>query len=412
MQIPSPAELLRAIVELPAGGPLLEQLRGLAGVYLVGGAVRDLLMGGAPPDLDLVVEGDVVQVAKRIGGSVVVHDRFGTSTVQVDGHTYDLARARRERYDHPGALPEVEPAPLSEDLRRRDFTVNAIAVALSGPEAGTITAAPGAIEDLEAVRLRVLHEKSFIDDPTRLLRLARYWSRLGFSVEPRTAQLAGQAVDSGALRTVSGQRVGTELRLLAREPDPVAALLALRELRLDTAIHPAFGLNAAAADLAERAFGLLPADGRGDLLVLALAARDIPRGELGPLLDGLAFVAADRDAILAAATGAERIARSLAAAGRPSEIAAAIGEGGPELVAIAGALGAERPATEWLTRLRHVRLEIDGRDLLAAGIPEGPRIGLGLEVALRAKLDGQAAGKEQELQAALDGARRSGGDGG
>ena len=412
MQIPSPAEMLRRIGELPAGAPLLERLRGLAGVYLVGGAVRDLLMGGAPSDLDLVVEGDAVQVAKRIGQNLVVHDRFGTSTVQVDGFTYDLARARRERYEHPGALPDVEPAPLSEDLGRRDFTVNAIAIALGGSDAGTVSAAPRAIEDLDARRLRVMHDRSFIDDPTRLLRLARYRSRLGFAVEPRTAELARQAVEYRGLGTVSGARIGTELRLLAREPDPVAAFGALRELGLDTAIHPDFGLKEADADLARRALGLLPADGRRDLVVLALAARGAPRSELGPLLDRLAFSAGDRDVILRAAIDADSIARALADARRPSEIAAAVGAAGPELVAIAGALGAEQAAAEWLERLRHVQLEIDGRDLLAAGIPEGPGIGLGLQAALAAKLDGHAAGKEQELQAALQGPAESRGDGG
>ena len=401
MQIPPPPELLRRIAELPAGASLLERLPDLAGVYLVGGAVRDLLMGGAPPDLDLVVEGDAVQAAKRLGENVVVHDRFGTSTVQVDGFTYDLARARRERYEHPGALPEVEPAPLSEDLQRRDFTVNAIAIALGGPEAGAVSAASGAIEDLDSGRLRVLHDRSFIDDPTRLLRLARYRSRLGFAVEPWTAELAREAIDSRALETVSGARIGAELRLLTREPDPVAAFGALDELRLDAAIHPDFGLKDADTGLAGRALGLLPADGKRELVVLSLAARAVPRGELGPLLDRLAFAAGDRNVILEAAD-VERIARSLAEARRPSEIAAAVGAAGPELVAIAGALGAEQAATDWLDRLRHIQLEIDGRDLLEAGIPEGPRIGLGLRAALAAKLDGRAKGREEELRAALE----------
>jgi tRNA nucleotidyltransferase (CCA-adding enzyme) len=343
---------------------------------------------------------------------VVVHDRFGTSTVQLDGFTYDLARARRERYDHPGALPEVEPAPLSEDLARRDFTVNAIAIALAGPDAGTVKAAPRAIEDLDAGRLRVLHEKSFIDDPTRLLRLARYRSRLGFDLEPGTARLAREALDSHALGSVSGPRIGTELRLLAREPDPMASFGTLHDLELDVAIHPDFGLAQADTGLAHRALALLPADGRRDLLVLALAARAIPRAELGPLLDRLAFEAGDRDLILGAAADADGVAHSLAEARRPSEIAAAVGTGGPELVAIAGALGAERAATEWLNQLRHVHLEIGGRDLLAAGVPEGPRVGEGLRAALAAKLDGRATGKEQELQAALEGAGGSPGDGG
>jgi tRNA nucleotidyltransferase (CCA-adding enzyme) len=309
MQIPPAAELLRHIGELPAGAPLLQRLRDAPGVYLVGGSVRDLLMGGAPSDLDLVVEGDAVEVARRIGGNVVVHDRFGTSTVELDGFSYDLARARRETYSDPGALPDVEPADLPEDLRRRDFTVNAIAIALGGPEAGKVTAARGAIEDLAARQLSVLHDHSFIDDPTRLLRLARYRSRLRFEVEPRTSDLAREAIESGALETVSGPRIGAELRLLAREPDPIAAFLTLRELQLDAAIRAGFGLTD--PELARRALELLPADGRRDVLILGLAARCVEPRELGPLLDRLAFEASDRDLILAVAGDADELARAL-----------------------------------------------------------------------------------------------------
>src|SRR5256885_6501771 len=130
--------MLELIGALPAGGPLLRSLAGEPAVYLVGGAVRDLLLGGRPLDLDLVVEGDAAAAAARIGGELVVHDRFGTSTVTLDGFTYDLARARRERYLHPGALPEVEPAGLGEDLPRRDFSATAIAGALRGEDAGTL----------------------------------------------------------------------------------------------------------------------------------------------------------------------------------------------------------------------------------------------------------------------------------
>lgn len=321
----------------------------------------------------------------------------------LDGFTYDLARARRERYPAPGALPEVEPAPLAEDLLRRDFTINAAAVSLGGERPGELTAAPGALEDIAAGRLRVLHERSFVDDPTRLLRLVRYASRLGFEIEPGTRALAAAAIDSGALATVSGPRIGTELRLLAREREPVAALSALRELRLDRALHPAFGLDDPA--LAEAALALLPADGRRDLLVLALAARRIEVGELRALLEALAFEAADRGSILAVATGAQAAAAALAGASRNSEIAAALAGAGPELAAIAGALGPAEQARQWLERLRHVRLEIDGGDLLAAGVPQGPAIGRGLGAALAAKLDGQVSGREAELAEALRGAR-------
>ncbi len=411
MEVPAPATLIAQIGTLPAAGPLLARLpedeRG--GVYLVGGSVRDLLRGGRPLDLDLVVEGDAGSLVARLGPGVdvrAVHDRFGTSTLTLDGFTYDIARARRETYAHPGALPYVEPASLYEDLRRRDFTVNAIAVALGGPLAGALTAVPSALQDLAAGTLRVLHERSFIDDPTRLLRLVRYRTRLSFAVEPLTLELARAAVANGALATVSGARIGAELRLLAREPDPLAALGALAELGLDAAIEPRFGIDDPA--LGRRAFALLPEDGRRDRLALALASRRLESEELARLLDSLSFDASDRDAIVAAATGSSVLARELVPARRASEIARAVGRGGPELVALAGALGPERAARDWLTRLRHVTLEIDGGDLLAAGIPQGPAIGRGLEAALADKLDGLVDGRAAELARALEAARASG----
>jgi tRNA nucleotidyltransferase (CCA-adding enzyme) len=402
-----PAEALLADVHaLPAAALLFDRLGDPRGVYLVGGAVRDLLRGGEPPDLDLVVEGDAAAVAARLGGRVVAHDRFGTSTVRLDGHTYDFARARTETYARPGALPEVAPASLAADLQRRDFTVNALAIALGGPHPGELSAVRGALEDLDAERLRVLHERSFIDDPTRLLRMSRYRARLGFSVEPHTRALAEQATASGALDTVSGARIGSELRLLCREPRALDAFAALCELGADRAMHPQFGIED--RELAERALDLARGEARVDRLLMALALRGVPGDAATALLDDWAFEAADRDAIVRAATRADTVAHALRGARRPSEIADAAAGTDPELVALAGALGPVEPARDWLRRLRHVRLQISGEDLIAAGIPEGRAIGAGLRDALRAKLDGRTSGPQDELSVALTAARDDG----
>jgi tRNA nucleotidyltransferase (CCA-adding enzyme) len=406
MEVPPPHQLLERVRALPAGAPLMQRLTGAEGVYLVGGSVRDLLLGGEPLDLDLVVEGDAAELAARLGGDVRVYDRFGTSAVRLEPFTYDIASARRETYRQPGALPDVVPASVDDDLLRRDFTVNALAIALVGSAAGRLRAAPRALDDLDRRRLRVLHDRSFSDDPTRMLRLARYASRLGFAVEPHTRALLHDAITADALATVSGSRIGAELRLLAKEPDPVAALRCLAELGLDRAIHPRFGL--ADERLARRAIALLGEDGRHGRLAIALAARDVATDELVRLLDALAFEASDRDAIVAAATRAPALAERLDRARRPSEIAGAADVEPPELVALAGTIGPERQAREWLTRLRHVGLEIDGSDLLGAGVPQGPAIGRGLRAALAAKLDGRARGREAELAEALQAARSSG----
>ncbi|MCW3065804.1 MAG: Polynucleotide adenylyltransferase region, partial [Solirubrobacterales bacterium] len=257
-------DLLDRLRALPGGSALLDAVADEPGVHLVGGAVRDLLLERDPIDLDLVVEGAAVAVAVaerlavRLGGAVdAEHDRFGTVSVRASERRYDLVMARAETYARPGALPDVRPGTLSEDLHRRDFTVHALALALGPADRGKLVAVEHALDDLAAGRLRVLHDGSFEDDATRVLRLARYGARLGFAPEPHTAELAVAAVAGGAVATVSGQRLGTELRLALREPDPLAALERVGELGVDRAIHAGLGLD---RGLAERALALLPAD--------------------------------------------------------------------------------------------------------------------------------------------------------
>jgi tRNA nucleotidyltransferase (CCA-adding enzyme) len=368
----------------PCGARLLRAFAPGDGVHLVGGAVRDLLLERTPRELDLVVEGDLDDAAARLNGEVLAHDRFGTARVRADGCTYDLVRARAETYAHPGALPDVRPASLDEDLQRRDVTVNAVALGFDG----ALKAVEGALEDLRARRLRVLHDASFVDDPTRVWRVARYAARLGFEVEEHTRALAGAADPA----TVSGDRLGSELRLALNEPDPPAALQAVHELNrayLPEGFDPRpRGLPAALA--------LLPEDGRADLLTLAACTAGMDAGALLAWLGDMGFVAAERDLVAAASrfsTGAP-----LRAARTNAEIARAARGAPAEAVALAGGENARR----WLDALRHVRLEINGDDLLAAGIPQGPEIGARLQRTLDRKLDGELAGREEELAAALD----------
>jgi tRNA nucleotidyltransferase (CCA-adding enzyme) len=397
-------DLLSAVSALPAVAPLLTHLAGTPSppIYLVGGAVRDLLLGAVPRELDLCVDGSASELAAALGGAERVHDRFGTVTLELDRVRYDIARTRTETYAEPGALPDVEPAPIEDDLGRRDFTINAIALALNGPRAGELLAVQHACDDLRERTLRVLHPRSFIDDPTRLFRLARYAARLGFAPSSETAVLAAEAIAGGAVATLSGTRVGNELRLLAREPDPLGALERVAELDLAPAIAPGFA--APARELATRALRLLPQEGRSDLTVLALAFLDVDDLTRMRQFD---FVAGDM-AVIVSGREAPRLSDALRAAKRPSAIARAAGRASIEEVAIAGALGADEQARDWLTRLRRVRLTIDGSDLRAAGVPEGPAIGAGLRAALDAKLDGEFDGDPDphagELARALEAA--------
>jgi tRNA nucleotidyltransferase (CCA-adding enzyme) len=343
-------------------------------VALVGGVVRDAFLGQRPRELDLVIEGDAAAYARSLpAAAVTVHDAFGTATAEGDGWRIDVAMARRERYPQPGALPVVEPATIEEDLARRDFTVNAIAVTLDA----ALLSAETALEDLTARRLRVLHERSFIDDPTRVMRLARYAERLRFEVEPHTAQLARAA----GLETLSGGRIGAELRLALCEPDPVAVLGRLAG-RLPIALD---------RDLIAAALALAPADADRALVVLAAITTD------DAWLERLEFTAAERAVVRAAANVSAPVADA------PSAIWRAWRGLPVEAVVLAGARGATDAARRWIGELRHVALEIGGDELIEAGIAEGPEIGRRLRRALERRLDGELApGREAELAAALD----------
>jgi tRNA nucleotidyltransferase (CCA-adding enzyme) len=438
-------------VRAPGADDLLERLRSQPGgvellaapppgSFLVGGAVRDLLLGRRPRELDVVVEGEgspfgraaaslAGRLASRFGTFVETseHERFGTATVQWDGGRIDVATARTERYASPGALPEVEPAPLAEDLLRRDFTVNALALALAGERPGELRGAPHALEDLRAGRLRVLHERSFLDDPTRLWRLARYSARLGFAVEEGTARLAAAAVAQGAPGTVSGARIGAELRLALVEPDPLATLTELERLGLLEALHPRLRFE---APLARRALELLAtvaggqvggisesarAENRPDLLLLATLTLPLalradseagghPKPEIAALLDRLEFPGAERDRVAAAAAAVPRLLDELPRAATPSRLRALALSVPPEGFALSGAVSesAAPAARRWLEEVRHVRLRITGEDLLAAGVPQGPEVGRRLEETLRMRLDGELPdAREAQLAAAL-----------
>lgn len=351
--------------------PELDLVRELADqpVYLVGGAVRDLLLGRGRADIDVVVEGDATALASRLGASVVSHDRFATAKVSLDGHEVDVATARTESYPHPGSLPVVEPAARIEaDLSRRDFAINAMAIPL-GAEADLIDP-HGGQADLAAGQLRVLHPRSFVDDPTRALRAARYAARFGFGLEPETEALL-RAADLGA---VSADRREAELLRLAGEAEAPRAFALLAEWDLVELRPGGVQLAADVAALLQSS----PWDG------LAPRGRVLLGAALGP------------------GGGEEALAK--AQPEHPSEAVALAAGRDPVELALARVLGAEwldRYLAEW----REISLEIDGEALIAAGVPQGPAIGRGLDAALRRKLDGEIAGREQELDVALEVAR-------
>ncbi len=362
-----PARLPQAIDALPgidAVRPIAERVP----TYLVGGVVRDLLIGAQGVDLDVAIEGDAEALADVPGYRPERDELFLTGRLEVGDQEIDIAQARAETYPRPGALPEVRPAAIGDDLARRDFTINAMAYPLSG---GDLIDPHGGVGDLRAGQLRVLHEDSFVDDPTRALRAARYAARFGFDLEPGTAKLLAET----DLSMVSEDRIQNELRKIAAEEDPARALQLIVDWRLIPTLDPA-----APERVAE----------------VARLASDPPWAEW-----------ANRELAVELATvrPLPQI-RELAAATpeRPSEAVKLAVPWDPSQLLVARALGAEwldRYAEEW----RHVHLEITGEDLIASGIAEGPAIGHGLEAAISGKLDGEISGREAELEIAIAAAR-------
>ncbi len=233
---------------LPTGADeALRQAAELAGdsaLFLVGGTVRDLLLGAGIRDLDLVVEGSAAQLGARLqlalGGTLSAHVDFGTATLALPGGLQlDLATAREETYSRPGALPDVTPSSIRKDMSRRDFTINAMALRLNPAPAALFDPYSGE-DDLAARRLRVLHPLSFVEDPTRILRGARLAGRLGFQFEAGTAARAREALQSGALASVSRSRSRAELELTLAEPRVAPALRVLEEFG---ALQAIFGLT-------------------------------------------------------------------------------------------------------------------------------------------------------------------------
>jgi tRNA nucleotidyltransferase (CCA-adding enzyme) len=394
--------------------------------YLVGGTVRDLLLGRDGPDLDFVVVGDGMQLAaaveRELGGRLVRHPAFLTADViDAGGVHLDLATARQESYPAVAALPEVRPAALEDDLLRRDFTVNAMALPLApGQPAGVASEGlidpSGGRRDLAAGALRVLHHGSFLDDPTRVLRGVRFEARLGFRLTAESEELARQAVTAGAFGRLSGSRLRHELELLLGA-EPAAALALpgterLAELGVLAAVHPRLALDAAArrrlraaaAELAwHRAAGSPPPPARPWLVLLLALAMGLLPEERRQLAERLLLAGDELRLVVGAGSRLAEAAARLGAGATAPEVDEALGAlGGEELLLLAAdsdALGRSW-VRRYLTELRPFVLGIRGADLLAAGARSGPEIGDALRATRRARLAGEI-GPGEELDFAL-----------
>jgi tRNA nucleotidyltransferase (CCA-adding enzyme) len=380
------------------------------GVYLVGGTVRDILLGERSFDVDIAVEGDAIALAQALadalGGRVRAHDKFGTAVVLYgDDERVDVVTARTEFYDAPAALPTVEHASIREDLFRRDFTINAMAVSLKGADLGRLVDPFGGRRDLEAKTIRVLHNLSFIDDPTRIFRGIRYENRYGFRMDDHTVRLARGTIEMGLVGDLSSARLRDELEALLSEGDVEHSILRLAELGAASAIHPhlaaddeAVGLLRRLIELRDR-YGLAIPSWR---LGLAALARKLPPDEVYDWLQRLKVRRRDAEQVAAAVTVGPKLVERLQHGAAPAEVVAAAEPYAPDAPLFALALADLEPLHAYFDRLRDVRLEVSGADLAELGLGESPRVGEILTELRRRKLNGELDGRASELAAARE----------
>jgi tRNA nucleotidyltransferase (CCA-adding enzyme) len=390
-----------------AAARALARRRGVR-LYLAGGVVRDLLSRRPVRDVDLVVEADeagaaafVRDLARELSASARPHGRFGTAVVTLpDGDRLDVAAARRETYSSPGALPAVAfPAAIDEDLARRDFTVNAMALALSPERRPRLVDPFGGAADLSRRTLRVLHPASFVDDPTRALRAVRYANRYGLRLDAATRRAISRAIDEGAFDRVSGDRLRRELVKVFEEPRRAAAVRLLRRLGIDRAIAPALGRVPREEPLLRRVEALAREGDEpqaGWLAYLLGWAGTLRPADLRAVADRLGLAGSERARLLAWPATRRRLGPGLARRS-VSEIARRIGGVSPDERLAASALLSPRDRHALAATHRRVTrrpFTLRGADLIAAGVAPGEAVGRALSRTRDALLDGRIASRD------------------
>ena len=375
-------------------------------LYLAGGAVRDVLLGITPGNLDIVVVEPRAEfaeyLAEQVGGEVTSRSQFGTYKLLVDGDEIDVATARREEYLRPGALPIVEAAGIEEDLGRRDFSINSMAVSLDQGSWGELLDFHGGQDDLGQRMVRVLHDGSFVDDATRILRALRYAVRLGFRIEAQTHRLLKR--DLVHLDEISGDRVRHELERMLTESLASDVLRMADEEDVLSAIHPGlrFGRAVGTSDSKDASAEDVV------LAVLVYFSSDAKMGELGARLNMDSRWSRTVREVRAIKSASGRLAAQDVSR---RELFALLRDLQPAVVRGCGA-AMDDPAVKgslelYLTELRDVRPSLNGDDLLALGVPEGPLVGELLDKILAGRLEGLLSTREDEETLVVNSLTRS-----
>ena len=399
--------ILRTISRIAEGGRY--------DAFLVGGVVRDLLLGVPNLDLDIVVEGEGIEFARRVarefGARVRSHRKFGTAVVILpNGRRIDVATARTEFYEHPAALPTVEISSIRQDLYRRDFTINAMAVALSGERFGELLDYFGGLRDLEKRQVRVLHNLSFVEDPTRIFRGVRFEQRYGFRLESQTEILARRAVDMEIVGRLTNARVRDELVDIFSEPLPLPLkalerledLGALRTLHQDLAVTPAMRARFRLLERhLEAAWKLMGYKGKRWILCMAAMLADLTFQEAEKWCNQMRLRREDAEAVRQCLEqDPEVMSRISGKDAPPSEVVALLEPLGEEALAylyVTGGPEARKRTQAYFKRWKKMALSINGRDLAEMGLPPS-RLYSQILAKVRADLlDGKVGGREEEL---------------
>ncbi len=365
-------------------------------LYLVGGMVRDILLSIQYTDPDLCMEGEstdfVELLSQELTGNVIAQSDFGNAKIELNGTIVDFAIARKEKYQYKGALPEVEKGTIIEDLSRRDFSINSMAVSMNLRNYGELIDQNNGRLDLENRVIRALHPDSFLDDPTGLLRAARYAARLGFTLDIETKEWMTNSLN--ILKDISGDRIRHEIEHILGENQAVNILSLAEQLGILDSIYPSlripFKLGKSAAEFGDHR----------DIALLSMLAYSLPPGHSKSFIRRLnlgrhwAKIVTDSHRVLG-------LIRELSSDLSSSEIHALLSDLHDTAICV-GSLYTEPPVSDrlklYIEKLRDIKISLDGQDLLNMGVPQGALVGTILNELLVAKLDGYIITEADECE--------------